>query len=159
MKSLLSLAYTKTDISFSNLNTIYNHEIYHDIYNRVVNETRSNIIQILKNHRTRLILRTIYMLQTRGVLTMLEEICGDLTECKISLWRLAMVYSVVLIKRFKTKKERIDTIIEHIDMILLTDDPHISKIYKCIDKIKECDENNLNLYIDTYMAFGSRIKY
>lgn len=161
MKSLLCLSFEQTDLSLSTLQTKYNHQVYHDIYDRIVRDIRQKIKTTLSRHQTKLILRTIYLLRTKGAIAMLEEICGDISnndKWNISIWRLSMVYSVVTIKRFKTKAERLNDIIENIEIVLPPNDPHIPAIYNCINKIIDSDDpDDLNLYIDTYMAFGPKI--
>ena len=161
MKSLLRLSFEQSDISLSTLKTKYNHPVYHDIYDKIVEEVQEDIKRTMICHRLKLILRTIYLLRTSGTITMLSEICG-ISEIdnrwNVSLWRLAMVYSVLTIDRFKTVEERIRDIVENIEIVLPANDPCIPKIHKHIETIRESDDpDDLNLYIDTYMSFGSKL--
>ena len=159
MDSLLFLSYKNTDISFSNLQTKYNHPVYHSIYDKIVNKTRTKIKNIITRHRAKLILRTIYLLKTKGFFYMFVEICGSLDLHNVSIWKISMIYSVITLDIFETKEERINDIIQNMDIVLKENDPCRTRVYKCINRITDSDNpNDLNLYIDAYIAFGQNIK-
>jgi len=90
---------------------------------------------------------------------MFVEICGSFDLENISLWKLSMIYSVVTLNIFLTPEQRIEDIRQNMDIILSLDDPHRDDIHLCIEKIRTSEyPDDLNLYIDAYMAFGPKIK-
>lgn len=159
MESLLYLSYKLTDISFSNLPTKYNHPLYYFIYDKVVNKTKLQIRNIMKNHQTKLILRTIYLLKSDGIMTVFNEMLNNPDNSTLSQWRLGMIYGVITFIVFETKDNRINNIIENMNIVLSLNNPNRNLVNNCIYKILHTDDpDDLNLYINAYIAFGPSLK-
>lgn len=159
MDSLLCMTYQKTDITYENLKTKYNHPVYHSIYEKVLTEVGNKIRDIMDRYRSKIILRGIYLIRTRSPMEMYSELTNYREDDKVPLWLLSIICGIITLCCYKTKQERINSIMENIEIFIPSDDPKVKKVYGQINRIRDSsDEDNLMLYIDAYMAFGSLLK-
>ena len=160
MKTLLEYSYMSSDLTFEKIMKLNPYSIERLIYDKIVEKARDKIRKALKKDKTRLILRTIYLLKTQNLLTVVGEILGCLTVYKRSLWRLSLVHAASSFINSKKDFERIRDIIDTTDNYLPKNGAEIEKdeILTRIFQLKASEkkgDTDLNQYIEIYYAFGN----
>lgn len=155
--SLLELAFSKVP-NYDIYMDQYDESVYHDIYNRVVENSRERIRGYLKQKNMKLILRCIYIARTQGLMELSNEMLGCLLDYKGSLFRLGLVYAVSTYVEATTTNEMILDIMSMVDMILPFNNLRREKVHEALLPIAHCRDNDmpvdLMMVVDCYMAFG-----
>jgi hypothetical protein len=103
-------------------------------------------------------LRSIYILQTQGIDSLIQEIVGPLHKYKGSLFRLAVIYGVTTYVTSRSINSILLDIIDMSDILLPLECSEREKVHNKLKTIAECRENivcvDLMMVIDTYLAFG-----
>ena len=109
----------------------------------------------MRVQKTRLILKSIYLLKTKTLSECVKVILGKLENYKGSVWRLAMIHAVTSYVLSKNKFDRFIDIIETINIYVPEKKRDVRiKIFFHLLNIKN---NELYEYIDTYNTFGKLI--
>lgn len=157
--SLLTLAYSKSNITYTDVINSNSNSLERDIYNKVVLEVSSNISSIISNHRTKLIVKAIYLIKTKGIMEMISILCHDIESYReLSLWRIAMILAVINWHSNKTDKDRIKYLLDISDMLLVDNSESKIRLNKYVSMMKKTKEIDLSQYIRAYLIIGSRLR-
>jgi len=158
--SLLSLCFEKVDyIQYDNID--FSKESFEkDIYQSVVDQSRNLIKKALTKYRTQLILRTIYLIKKEGNYTMIEEICRDLYNYDLGLFRIAMVHAVTSWIGRPSHGERIVDVIDVANMVLPENAKERELVLVKLLELKNTNNEDIDIcqYIDIYMEMGHYLK-
>ena len=160
---------TLLEISFSNISNldhqavyidkVYGNEsVYHDIYDRVVRNTRKKIKSYLKYKNIKIMMRCIYILRTEGMTELTNKVLGPLQDYKGTLFQLSAVNGVATFIESNSINEILLDIMDMTDMTLPYNHSYRDKVYDKLVVIANCRDNNLPvdimMVIDCYMDFG-----
>ncbi len=160
---------TLLEISFSNISNldhqavyvdkVYgNKSVYHDIYDRVVRNARKKIKNYLHYKNMEIIIRSIYILQTEGMIELTNKVLGPLYNYNGSLFRLAAVHGVTTFVESNSINEILLDLMDMTDMILPYNHTYRNNVHNKLLIIANCRDNalpvDIMMVIDCYMAFG-----
>lgn len=152
MKSLLEYSYMQCkEIS------IPKEGLEKDIYDKIVDLAREKIRKALRKQMGKLILRTIYLIKTRGIYETIEEIIGTFQNYEGSSWRLSMIHAVTSYVCSKTKEERILDIFDTCNMYFPCKgaERERAKVEEKLVELKEIEEPDIFHYVDVYCQMGN----
>ena len=123
-----------------------------DIYGKIIYLARIRIKNILRKHMGKIILKTIYLLKTTSISYTVEQIIGEFSNYKGSLWRIAMLHAVSSFIYSQTEIKRTQDIIDTCDMYIPYNDIKREEIMKKVLCLSE--DPNIFEYINIYYSFG-----
>lgn len=152
MKTLLEYSYTQCkELRYEN---IQKQGLDRDIYDKVVDLAREKIRKALRNQMSKLVLRTIYLLKTKGVNETVEEIIGTFRNYKGSAWRLSMIHAVTSYICSKNHHERMLDIFDTCNMYFPCQgaEEYKAKVGEKTIILRESEDPDIFKYIDVYRA-------
>lgn len=162
VRSLLCLAFSKTDITLKNLSTKFSDRVYKDIYDKVVNEMKNDIRKILNNHQAKLVLKYVKFINTSERLD-LEYVVKGLfgTVNAIPLWHIAIflgIWVVIMKPEIEDRIKHLQSYFEH-DNYTEEECKIVSILQEDILKLEKSKyPDDINQYIDFHLKLFRMIK-
>lgn len=149
MKTLLELCYAKTNLETNG------EGVERDIYEKIVLGSREWIRKALRKQMSKLVLRTIYLFKTKNRWEVTQEIIGNFSNYRGSVWRISMIHAVASFI-YSDSNQRIKDVMDTCEFYFPYEgaDKEKREVVEKLALFQNEKNPDLFQYIDIYQSFG-----